>query len=204
MKRITCLFLVLLILPVCSFAEQTQSTEFSIRNGISFGMTKDEISKIETLPIKSDFSPIFTNYGPATIFGIASSNAEYDFDENGELYQMYFALGDEETKSTTKANYDKIVDSLTQKYGEPLDMPDGETYEYVTSALGLILPKNQASWKKNNIPHEYAYREWALQYDIGLVKIECVYFYTQVNGARLILEYALFDNNADSSILDEI
>ena len=127
MKRLGCLFLVMILAATTASALAEQ---FTLHSGVMFGMTKDEVQQIEKdagfdveeIEMKEEdrrncakihlAEAISVN---GQIAGVHGANIKYHFDKEGALDSAVYLLGIEESSGA----YTPIRKSLIQKYGEP-------------------------------------------------------------------------------------
>ncbi len=115
----------------CAFADEDNGG-FTLRNGIMFGDTIDDIlAKETTLKSAYSYSDSYDdNYATfwGTICGYERSKCVFSFDENNMLYDMLYIFEMYDTQnswgikdsSESDAIYETIYNGLKRKYGEPL------------------------------------------------------------------------------------
>lgn len=208
MKKSACLFLALLLLLCAStgaLAESVFHEPFSIRGGIHFGMTYDEVRAAETAGAASDttlltyaHSPVryasYLYYGGLTLAGYADTDLQYGFDENGQLKDITYLLG----KLGDKA-YDDLLSKLSGKYGEP-QFTAPSVLE--TEALRLYTANDNIS--ANSL---YRYNGWLLSYTDCYVKMELVSAKSVISGKSFywnVIGYRLISFEEFQSVADQI
>ena len=176
MKRVSCIILIILVLShSIAFSES-----FEVRNGIHFGMTKEEVIAVEEQNGNSADSVYDGNYikdgltyQEVTIAGIPGSRIDYYFDEGG-LNEIVYWLGSLDVNLVSEqAAYSTFLtmeSALSEKYGEyNYCADDGSTPKAVTHVLEGLLD--------NPFLHLMDYRQWSAQYDGYSVIIDEAYFY---------------------------
>ena len=208
MKKTACLFLALLLLLCAStgaLCESVFQEPFSIRSGIRFGMTYDEVRAAETATVSSDtqlltyaHSPTryaaYLYYSGLTLAGYADTDLQYGFDEYGELKDITYLLG----KLGDKA-YDDLLSKLSGKYGEP-QFTAPSVLE--TEALRMYTANDSIS---NNSLHRY--NGWLLSYTDCYVKMELVSAKSVISGKSFywnVIGYRLISFEEFQSVADQI
>lgn len=166
-----------------AYASEAETT-ISIRNGIEFGMTKQEVAALETAT--RDYSLTDTNcyrYVNVTIAGVKDCQLRYYFDDNGKLYRIKMDFYPDEDKytrlSAVQPNYTKVGNALASKYGFPLGNKDGYTHGVQTSTLEFHLQMSDLSklliaiQGKGQLSEQYD--EWDVNCGDGHVKIDHVF-----------------------------
>lgn len=131
-----------LLCPMCSFAENENENVFLIHNGTQFGMSIDEVIECETKagfqieenPSTHRYSDFYGLIGTGKVAGKDGVKIYYTFNEDEQLIQADYHFRDETIFNT-------IEKALTEKYGET-------EYSYTT----------QKSYDELNIgAHEYVF-----------------------------------------------
>lgn len=163
-----------------SSKDKDASTQFTLRNGIQFGDTVDEVKKKETsLEFRDEFDPSNPEYGhmlkyQGTIAGY-DGTAAFEFGESG-LKQMYYRFyttsnpfsGDPDPEDI----YKTIYESCSRQYGD--ELKSGEEFPVVGYAV------DEALFKIENADAKMLkYNQWVVWDDNGIdgVKIDLVMFY---------------------------
>lgn len=125
MKKIISLILMLaMLINVSAFAE-----EFSLHNGIKFGMTKDEVIKTE---LEAGFGLAEGRYGEGIIAGY-----------NGAVRCEYYGIGSTLDKvcyfyyTTNAQSYTALGNALAGKYGAPAHTSNSGTYYAVENEMQI-------------------------------------------------------------------
>jgi len=110
MKKLILLILVLCTLTSCA----KKNEEFEIRNGIKFGMSKEEVIAIEGEPSSKDEYRKEINYEHDFIKGIDSYTV-FRFNQMDELAALLYLM-----PPCVDEEYTVIDNELVQKYGQPI------------------------------------------------------------------------------------
>lgn len=116
-RRVVCCILAFVCcVSVCASAEET---EFSVRGGITFGLSIDEVKNIEKENGNGKETKYYRNalnehyehlkYENASVFGYKGIPIKYDFKDGGLVYFDYMFEG--------KTAFSDLEDSLISKYG---------------------------------------------------------------------------------------
>ena len=174
MKRIISALLclsILLTLPLSSLAE-----EFTLRNGIMFGDTMDDIlAKEKTLTRKEDDSNWFTG----KIAGYNDADCGFYFDAEGKLKSMDYDFSNSCTsRESTNEVYKKLYNSLVRQYGKAKGNTGGSC-ELITGPAMT----NMAIWvyllgsMDKCAGDYYDYDEWVIDTNGYHVKIDLISYY---------------------------
>lgn len=160
MKKIISLILVgiLMMLAISANAES-----FSLRNGICFGDTMDEVLEKETFAIdeiddgtsdeEADVSdgdedededegkyPYYIETAKGTVAGISSSYVKYKFDQDKTLREVIYYFSNNSSKDSSDSDYESVYEGLVRKYGSPLGYSNGSCYIVTGAAIeGAVL-----------------------------------------------------------------
>ena len=137
MKKILSFVLtVAMLFSVSAFAEE----EITLHNGVKFGMSKQEVTDIESskgFPISEED---FGLYGEGIIAGRSSSALRFFFDDEAErgMVQCNYVF-----LTTSETNFNNMNDQLISKYGEPTYTAENDTFcpvsiKYQPSKIGLL------------------------------------------------------------------
>ena len=216
MKKAFCLLLILMLVgtTLCCTAESSTKDEFSIRNGIHFGMTVDEVKEIEKgkpfEPLPEDYNyeqeEIFYDEGDdhITYMGfksIAGIRAE-SYDGGNIIYRFINGFLDNIEYRFKVWSDNKIVESyvevwenLTKKYGDPFNSDVASVSEICTRSTKEMI----------GIPdfyHIVQIDEWLKEYDDYYVVIDEV-IWTDGRKNNLELSYDLITVDEMNSIKAE-
>lgn len=155
MKVLRLVLVVCLALCVC-FGASAES--FSVRNGITFGMSSDEIIAIEKAngndPEVNSYSTYTVVNVEGTIASVPKSMVQYTVTNTAPgsthtsdaLYTFVYELGCNditETRSDLIASFDTLNSALCDKYGDPdLSTSPGEDRKMVVSGRAWELTMN--------------------------------------------------------------
>lgn len=177
MKRI--ITILLLICLFCSTGCAKKPEEFSIRNGIKFGMTPEEVIAIEGEPHSTDDEDLYYY----DIFSGLKTKLHYGIFEN-ELWDVQFTIypSVENSVSAAKNDYEIIEKELIKKLGKP---DCTETYLWDKYAT------NESS-------------EWDLPYKDGCIQIKHSVNYSTYNDEERYrfqtVSYILREESAEELI----
>ena len=168
MKKAISILLVILLL---SLSISVYAEPFSLRNGIFFGDTMEEVKSKEQLKYingKED-----KNWFRGTIANVDDSEVSFYFDkETGQLTDMSYYLG---ARSTVyRSNYDEIKESLIKKYGNPLGNTGGYFHVIVGKAVESYIRGKTIANMYNSKDDLLDYDEWLINCDGGAVKIDLI------------------------------
>lgn len=106
-------------LPIAT-PESTTMPEFTIRNSIKFGMSRSEIMGKETeIPFINENDMLV--YSNLSISGISDTVLLYSFNKEDLLSSVaYMFMNSHSNENLFIDDYDKIEESLKEKYGNPL------------------------------------------------------------------------------------
>ena len=177
-----------------------ETVPFILRNGIQFGMTKEEVANLETLPREPG---VFEYYGYGTISGIADSAVQYHFNSDKKLrsVEIDFSTKDKKGYVLMTVDFEAINGKLRAKYGEPLGNTGGACH-YIQGAEFGSLMGSYSSWIILGCSIDYD--EWVIDVEGGHVKIDHILQASQNTGTNLhILEYTFFtDDDIENSLND--
>lgn len=171
MKKFISILLAMIIAmaSVSAFAEATaMEGEFSIRNGIKFGMTIDEVEKIETginslspgnreyAENKDTMSYYVDSIAGINLVRAASDTIEYSFcKETGELEAVSYWFGYDIARE-----YDSLKSAYQSKYGMPIHENDGHLFDITPPVL-----ESSMTGFYSQVYDLTAYCEWLVKYE---------------------------------------
>lgn len=204
MKKLLCLFLVML------FCGSAMAEGFSLRNGISFGDTIEEVLSKETAEIddiddgsdeeestsdadeneKEDEDsaaeyPYSITTKSTTLAGISDSKITYRFDANKTLREVVYDFRSSSYKDSVDSDYDTVNDGLIRKYGNPLGFSGGSCYIFTGSALESAVFITYLYDYLDGYGDIRDYDEWDVALDDYHVKIEQVEYYYGTSYSEL-------------------
>ena len=186
MRKIICIFLSIAMLwAMPGFANEAITAigeDFSVRNGISFGMTLDEVNAIETqngLPsgdIILDYGDAglydLLRYNPSEIMGIPTNNGEvsllyrFRISDSHKLYEVAYFYGD--MKDQIDTYYSTLKENFVTTYGIPLHDNDGKFFD-VRSIMFNMRVNADKTFGTNYLGK---YCQWLIQYNDYYVDID--------------------------------
>ncbi len=177
LKRLLC---VLLALSCISFA--LADDEFTLRSGIKFGDTMDDIlAKETTLVRKSEDGNEYLSF-LGKIAGYDDAGCTFYFDDDGKLNDVWYTFINVCTsKDTTNDVYKKLYQSLVRQYGTPLGNTNGSCYSITGKAiLNMSLWVHYFVPLNDNFAGNYInYDEWIVKADGYNVKIDLISYYVR-------------------------
>lgn len=185
MKRlVTFIAIVVLLFMSSANAEFTTINEhFSIRNGISFKDTIDEVVSKETVPLKnvSDATdidpqtPYHIRSEKSTFANIPESEIWYKFNSAKELREVVYSFRiDSKSKAAVDSDYLSINNGLREKYGTPLGYEYGKAHVLQGYALTTAFKWVAMGQMFGQSVEILAYDEWLVEQEGYYVKIEQV------------------------------
>lgn len=176
MKKLVSLLLVsmMVLLTVSATAE-----EFSLRNGIQFGDTMDDVLAKETLEISEsgemdpdgDYS-YYISTGEGTVADIDFDRIDYYFDANQTLCEVLYVFKTGNDTVTSMTNYFLLVADVCNEYGAVLGNTEGELYPFVGAAIQRAANTVRLLQMFGGNAYVCNYDEWVIDLDEGHVKIE--------------------------------
>ena len=197
MKKILAVILSLLCLFSFCYAYADNYPEtFSLRDGLKFGSTKEEIRAAMTGSTELSEGKLLSwaTMGFDGDVGGKPATISFRLDSNEKLVEMGYKF-DCNSASETVSLYDSYRELLTKKYGEELSIPDGKTHILTGSVLSNVL----ASGIK-------AKSEWLIQDDDNYVKIDLIAFYANVFGSTVAhtdISYTCFTKEELDQVVEE-
>ena len=170
---ISCLLVFAILFSAClAFAE-----DFTLRSGIKFGDTMEDIvAKETTLTRESDTSNSFTG----KVAGYSDVECTFAFDDDGKMKSMsYWFSGSVCTsKSTANDIYDTIRKSMVRQYGSGLGNTGGSCHLITgpaidSMALWVYLFGSLDGYDGNYIDYD----EWIVDVEDYHVKIDLISYY---------------------------
>lgn len=177
MKKMICLIVMVSML----FSQFALAEEFSLRNGIVFGDTLDEVKQKETLPIESSSEDKTDKvWFEGTIAGMEGS-VRFDFDEEtGKLTDMLYSFDSKSDRDFIDSDYSTLYKSLNRKYGTPLGNTSGSLYIITGPAIenaATIIALYKYLLEGTGDFRDYD--EWVVEADGYKVKIDLVSYYVR-------------------------
>lgn len=203
MKKCFALVLSMMLLLTVLFGS-AYAEDFELR-GIKFGMTLEQIKDIETLPYSHKEENHDTYYFKGTISGIDNSQIGYSF-ENGVLKSIVIDFDNTKSKLLLEQDYNRINSALITKYGTPLGLTGGKTYQFVGNNMKAM---SMAFQFASLVNMSYDYSEWWIETDGGYVKIDQVYSFMpgkkgSENTALNSIDYTYFSDEEVNAIMGDL
>ncbi len=195
--------LIILLVFMSSIVGSALADDFSVRNNIRFGDTKEEVKAKESLPISNEAEKYFIVEG--TVASVDNSTVLYSFND-GKLCNVKIDFGVHIGKSEQAISaYKTVFDALSSKYGEPYSVDGNEFYivygfavsQYLSAVDGL---SSLGINMKNALQNK---SEWILRLDDINVKIDLVRF--AVNGGSssdVVLSYKAFTDEEEQNAIE--
>jgi len=207
MKRLVSV-LVSLVLMVSCFSSALAAEDFTLRSGIKFGDTLEEVldkEKTLTCESKSATGGVFNG----KIAGYSGAKCIFSFDDDGKLIDMGYNFDYNICTSRDEMNsvYKKLYDSLKRQYGNPLGNT-GDTLYLITgsaiekAALIVAMVSSFDGYSADYIDYD----EWVVDCDDYHVKIDIVSFYTRGDkySYYVSLSYQCFtDEDYDAAVREK-
>lgn len=191
MKKLISLLVVIqmvMLLFVPAFAE-----EFSLRNDIHFGDTKEQVRSKETIPIDEDaikankaadegFNSIITERG--VVAGINEVRIVYDFSNDDKLEEVRWEVHSTKWVDESDSIYEKLKNAMTSKYRTTLGYTNGDCYIITGKTIERAIQWASFVTAYGGFGDIRDYDEWDYEYQPGKhVKIEIVQSCTASSGA---------------------
>lgn len=202
------LFLILLFSCItCAYA-YSNDNGFTLRSGIVFGDTlEDIVEKEKTLTQSDEYDSSF--YGK--IAGYDKAKCSFSFDDDGKLESMTYTFDDDIciTRDFTDNVYDKLNESLIRKYGKALGYSNGSCYLITGPAIANMVLMTAIMDSLDGYRADYInYDEWVVDTDDYHVKIDLTSFYVRDNDYNykytVELSYLKFtDEDYDAKLADK-
>lgn len=192
--------------------------EFSLRNGIHFGDSFEEVKEKETIelndlktyaefyssdedfedsdedyeedPETANITLVLSKYG--TIANIEDSRVQYTFDSDS-LTEMEYTLGKysydssdySELEIVLSDNFETVVGTLTDKYGEPIYLEEDEEFAFHTTLWDTyMVMKSFMDYGLGG--STIGFKEWLVEADDGshiVIDASCFYNESAYDGS---------------------
>lgn len=179
MKRfitLVCLFLTLTFSANAEWALPIVDEEFSIRNGISFGMTKEEVLAVEKANGNNPFSETRDFFKDISFLG-ESVDLEYFFTKSNKLSSFaYSCMPYYDGLKVSNLDFATIYEALNEKYGEPMLTTEFSLYSTaVWKSNPFNLFTHSSKWSADTLSGGVASSSedgkiWISNYAVWLVK----------------------------------
>lgn len=171
--------LISMLLVLCCATSAFAEEEFTLRSGIKFGDTIEDIVEKETTLTREDDD---SNWFKGTIAGYKDSQALFSFDDNGKLEDMCYAFdqfgNDYKSSSDVSDVYATLYKSVVRKYGSPLGNTGGNVELITGSAMTRMGIVVYMIGGMDGYDGDYLdYDEWIVDCTGGHVKIDLISYY---------------------------
>ena len=156
-------------------ADNTASSDedrFALRGGIMFGDSSQTVQEKEVFSL--DRTSSSTLAGKGNIAGYDNSYVSYWFDDSNKLTEIVYMFEDTKDQDASRERYETVYAGLVKKYGESLDVADGEFYPLTTSAFDFYNDAAVIVSYTGRIAELERYDEWLVPDGDGSVKIDLV------------------------------
>ena len=196
MKKLIGIIVLVVLLFSCTiscYAEQP-----SLRNGIWFGDTKEEVESKETsTPKKGAFLSAYEGK-----VGNYTALISYFYDKNNKLTDIIYNFMEfRKDNISEEALFNLLDETITAKYGDKLDIRKGETHVFVGKGI------EQAVYEVKDTGNSQVekYNEWLYMLDTGAMKIDLVKYYLGMFKIyRVMLSYSYVSPEQLQKIEDNI
>ena len=178
--------------------EGLADSDFTLRSGIMFGDTMEDILKKET---KLERTGEDSNEFKGTVAGYSDVTCTFAFDDDEKLKSMEYGFSNACTSRDTMNDvYKKLYDSLYRQYGKPLGNTGGSCHLITGPAITSMslwvylvgaLPDNDGDYSD--------YDEWVLDVEDYHVKIDIISYYYRNSD----YDYSYFVNLSYLKYTDE-
>lgn len=153
-------------------AESPAADRFTLRGGIMFGDSSQTVQEKEVFSLDKTSSS--TLAGKGNIAGYDNSYVSYWFDDSNKLTEIVYMFEDTKDQNASRERYETVYAGLAKKYGESLDVADGEFYPLTTSAFDFYNDAAVIVSYTGRIAELERYDEWLVPDGDGSVKIDLV------------------------------
>ncbi len=134
-KKLVSGFLAMMLLMTMVLTASAEDT-YTLRNGVQFGDTVEQVRAKETLAWhEDDCSDTMLRTERGTVAGISDVIICYDFDEDGKLVEVVWRLPNRTYADSSDSDYSTLYKAFVQKYGSPLGYTGGDCYIITGKAL---------------------------------------------------------------------
>lgn len=200
-KKTIAVFFCIFLIGVCFVFANADIDNFSVRNGITFGISRKKVKTIETKNGNSKQLKINTKeemeYWPVSVAGYSGSSVLYKFRKN-KLYEIVYKFNEdlehEPTEKYAKEIAKDLYGTLCDKYGNPDHDGDGSIFydlcseelkrqlEYFTIANGKLV----------------LYCEWLMAYNNDFMIIDLYEYGTgfpKIDSFNTVLAYHFIEQS---------
>ncbi len=203
-KYISIILIVILSVLVLSVSAE----EFTLRNGIVFEDSMEEVLSKETIPIAEKDTEFGDKYAENkypysiktkedTVAGISGTMIIYHFDKEKKLREVVYVFPNSKIGDFVDNCYTLINGGLVRKYGTPLGYTNGTCYVVTGDALESAAEVIQLVKMFGKPAGIRSYDEWIVSCNSYNVKIEQVEYYTVPSSYTYYhrVSYTYFSND---------
>lgn len=137
-KKLVSGFLAMMLVATMVLSASAEDT-YTLRNGVQFGDTVEQVRAKETLAWdEDDCNDTHLGTVDGTVAGISGVHIKYFFDEDGKLVEVRWELPERSYADSSDSDYSTLYKAFAQKYGSPLGYTDGDGYIITGRALNYI------------------------------------------------------------------
>lgn len=179
MKKTICIIIALLMI----FAScPALADSFSLRGGIEFGDTVEEVKEKETAAFAEEGSD-YLKTGSITLATIEDANIKYYFSDEGLLTDILYDFRSTKSKDTASDNFSTLYDGLTRKYGKPINTDSDSMYIIIGKAFETAAESVAVRLWLDGSADILSHSEWVKDYKKFNVKIDLVEYYIETQNA---------------------
>lgn len=184
---------------------------FVLRNGVTFGETREQVQAKETLafqaPEKEGQTYLITEEG--VVAGFDGVNIRYNFSDDGGLQEViwYFTNYTSSGLDSLDNDYENLYAAFVRKYGAPLGNKDGEVF--LVSGSAIRIADGSANLFKafaDGVGDIRDYDEWVVDCeDDKNTKIELASYYGGVTFEESFFSILIsYDQFTDADLAKEV
>jgi len=208
MKRI---FILLLVVVFAIVTVSCSAEEFTIHNGVSFGMKKEEVIERESnAGVSFEEATNWSNFFDNDVFRIESESTSvagrddsmiaYLFDSAGSMNSTLY-IADDFLKESIEN--DRVVATLIDKYGKPVAEKDGIVNIGGEAYDSLDVYMNYTKQHPKDNPNITLFYQWLYPLDEGYADIQIMMISLSVINYRII-SYSYRTESEMQKIRDKI
>ncbi len=211
MKRNILICVVLILVLICQ-GTMGIAEDFSVRGGINFNTTKDEILKYEE-SVPGTYRMVDSEYlfysdncivcKDISFAGYDTCHAIYYLGENDELLSIIYTVDiDVDSETEAQQAYLRLSSALTEKYGEPIAETNFPKSDKAYTVKDVVNKLN----KNGTLFHTYGYKQWlypAGDYYVG-IEIEYILHISFFNSdLSTVISYTKITDEAITEQLEK-
>lgn len=209
MRKLFAMLLACLLMASCTLALADEG--FTLRNGVMFGDTMEDVRAKETLECHEDTEECMLYTEDGTVGGFSDVTVKYYFDEDTKLLkEVNWRLPVRHDVDASDSDYSQLYSALVDKYGDPHESPDGSLFciHGTTIFQAMFDVKLYQSWQGKDSAGIRDAHEWVVNIGDGnYVKIEMVQHYAFISSRPYIkidLGYSPFTEQELQDKLQEL